>query len=154
VQYVAYYGDASILEPFEAAQRLREGVEVEEGLGRVLAAAVAGVDHGRRGVAGGEGRSSGGLMPKHDRIGPEAVEGDHGVDKGLALGDSRALLGERDHMRPRTPRGELEGDGCPRRRLEKGQANGLALERIPDTSLRKRPCQGEDLPDVLAANVF
>ena len=57
-------------------------------------------------------------------------------------------------MRPRPPRGELEGDGCPRRRLEEGQANGLALERIPDTSLRKRPCQVEDLPDVLAANVF
>src|SRR5919112_531463 len=57
-------------------------------------------------------------------------------------------------MRPRTPRGELEGDGCPRRGLEEGQANSLALERIPETSLRKRPCQVEDLPDVFAANVF
>ena len=60
----------------------------------MLAAAVAGVDHGRRGVAGGEDRSSRGLVPKHDRVGPEAVEGDHGVDQGLALGDGRASFGE------------------------------------------------------------
>ncbi len=81
-------------ESVEAAERLAEGVEVEEGLGRVLAAAVAGVDHRSRGVAGGEGRRSRGLMPKHDRIRPEAVEGYHGVDQGLALGDGRALFGE------------------------------------------------------------
>src|ERR671912_216816 len=91
MQYVAYDGDASILEPVEAAQRLREGVEVEESLGRVLAAAVAGVDHRRRGVAGGEGGRSRGLMTKHDRIGPEAVEGDHGIDEGLAFGDGRTF---------------------------------------------------------------
>ena len=52
VQYVAHDGDASILESVEAAERLAEGVEIEEGLRRVLAAAVAGVDECRRGVAG------------------------------------------------------------------------------------------------------
>ncbi len=87
-------GDAASREFVEAAERFAQGVEVEEGLGRVLAAAVAGVDHGRRGVAGGEGCRAGGRVAEHYRICSEAVEGDDGVDQGLALGDGRALLGE------------------------------------------------------------
>src|ERR687883_2024890 len=86
----------------EATQRVGQGVEVEEGLGRVLAAAVAGVDHGRGGVTRREYRGAGGWVAEHYGVCSQAVKGDDGVDQGLTLGYGRAPFGERDHVRSRT----------------------------------------------------
>jgi hypothetical protein len=100
VQDVPDDGDAPTCQLVEAPDGVAQGVEVEEGLGRVLAAAVARVDHGRRGVARGQGRCAGGRVPQHDRVGPEAVEGHYRVYQGLALGDGGAFVRERDHISP------------------------------------------------------
>ena len=110
----------------------------------MLPAAVSRVDHGRVRVAGGDARGAGGWMAQHDGVGPEPVEGYHGVQQRFALGDRRAFFGERDHVGPAPARRELEGDGGPGGGLEERQADGFPGERVAQASIGVRPGKVED----------
>ena len=81
---VAHDGDPQPVEPVGAllatAQRLAHGVEVEEGLGRVLVPAVAGVDH--RAVVdplGHPGRDPRRGVPDDHRVHADRLDGLDGV---------------------------------------------------------------------------
>jgi hypothetical protein len=87
VQDVPDDGDAPAGELVEAAESLAQGVEVKQCLRGVLAAAVAGVDDGRAGVACGQSCGTRGRMAEHDSVCPEAIQGHDRVYEGLALGD-------------------------------------------------------------------
>jgi hypothetical protein len=130
VQDVTYDGDPASGQLVEAAYTAGEGIEVEESLGRVLAAAITGVDDCSVGVPGSQARGTHRRMPDHYRIRPQSVEGHDGVEKSLALLYRAALLGDRDHIRSCPAGGELERNDRASRCLEEGQTNGPAGERM------------------------
>ncbi len=84
VQDVAADRDHQALEPALAPA---DGERVQQRLGRVLVAAVAGVDDGAVDLLGQEMHGAGLRVPHHQHVGVHGVEGHGGVDQGLALLD-------------------------------------------------------------------
>ena len=73
--------------PSMRPQALSDGVQVEQGLGRVRVPAVAGVDDGRRNFVGDNVRRSGLMMAHDHEVGAERLQRADRVDQRLALGD-------------------------------------------------------------------
>ena len=75
------------VEALDRADRLADGVEVEQRLGRVLVLPVAGVDDVRLGEAGDELRRTDLRVPEHDHVRVVGAERECRVLERLALVD-------------------------------------------------------------------
>ena len=77
--------------PFELAAAPPDGERVEQRLGRMFVAAVAGIDHAAIELARQQLRCAGILMAHDKDVRPHGVQRRGGVDQRLALGDRRGL---------------------------------------------------------------
>ena len=104
------------------------GEHVEQALGRVRGAAVAGVDEGgARARAGGErGDRVVVGMAHHEAVHAHRLEVAHGVERGLALAGGRGADVEVERVRAQARGGQLEGAARARGRLEEQRAHGAA----------------------------
>ena len=117
-------------ESLQMALFLAQDVEVAERLRRMLAAAVAGVEHGAWRVLGGHARGAVMWMAQHDQV---SIAGDdaHRVGEALALGrGARLHIGRADHRAAQTMHRGFETEARARRRLVK--------QRRHDQSGRRR----------------
>ena len=136
-----------------------DGERVEQGLGRMLAAAVAGIDHRavhhRRDVGSG----AVGLVADDEDVGPHRVERQGGVDQALALAHARGGGMEVGDLGAEPLAGNLEREERPRRILEEGVDLGEAGETIvglAHAAVERRPWLGfvEDASDVGGGKPF
>ena len=127
VLQIAKHGDRQVV---GAAEFLADGEQVEQGLGRVLARAVAGVDERLAQVLGGRGRGARFRVAQHDHVGV-TFERAHGVGQRLALGHRRVVhLVDRDHAAAQAlDRGNKRGRGA-RGRLVEQVGQHLAFEQV------------------------
>ena len=147
---VAADRDLEALDPAEAAA---DGERVEQGLGGMLAASVAGIDHRavhrRRDVCGGAVR----LVPDHQYVGPHRVQRLRGVDQALALAHARGGRVEVGDLGAEPLAGDLEREERAGRILEEGVDLGEAGEPfvgLSDAAVERDPRLGriEDQIDV------
>ena len=95
-----------------------DGKGIEQGLRRVLMAAVAGIDHRAIDLLREQLDSAGGMVAHDENIGAHGVERHRGVDQGLALGHGRGPRRHIHHIGPEPLSGELEGTLRPGRGFE------------------------------------
>ena len=95
-----------------------DGQRIEQGLGRVFVAAVAGIEHGAIDFLGQKVDGAGMGMPHDQQVRVHGIERQGGVDQGLALFDRTGLHGHVHHIRPETLAGQLETGLRPSRILE------------------------------------
>ena len=153
--------DAQVLRRHALAlgQHLAHGEAVQQGLGRMLVPAVAGIDHP------GPGHPAGHLMGRTGR----GVADDHGVDahgfdgldrvaEGLPLLDRRVGHGQREHVGGEALGRRLEGEAGAGRLLEEERGHHLAPQRRdlghgPALHFGERLGDAEDLGDAVGAQV-
>jgi hypothetical protein len=82
MQHVAADGDDQVLEPALVAA---DGQRIEQGLGRVLMRAVAGVDDRRVDLLAQQGGGAGLGVADHQQVAMHGVERGGGVEQRLAL---------------------------------------------------------------------
>ena len=96
------------VEPVQAALGAADGERVEQRLGRVLVAAVAGIEHGAVDLLGQQVDGAGMRVAHHQQVGVHGVQRQRGVDQGLALLDRAGLHRHVHHVRTKALAGDLE----------------------------------------------
>jgi len=150
------------------ALALAQGQHVQQALGRVRAAAVAGVDEARAGPGarreGGDRAVVG--VAHHETVHAHCLEVAHGVELGFALLGRRGHHVETEDVGAQARRGELEAAARARRGFEErgadrgpgqGRAQGRAAHRLPvqrlrlveqaDDGLGGQAVQGQQVPE-------
>ena len=112
----------------EAALAPADGERIEQRLGRMLVAAVAGVDHGAVDVAGEQRDRPAVLVAHHQHVRMHRVQGHGGVDQGLALLDRGRADRHVDHVGAQPLAGQLERGARARRALEEQVDLGAAAQ--------------------------
>ena len=115
MQDVAADGDR---EPGDAALAPADGERVQKGLGRVLVAAVAGIDDRAVDVAGEQSHRTAVVMAHDQHVRMHGVQGHRRVDQRLALLDGRAADRHVDDVGAEPLAGQLEARLGPGRALE------------------------------------
>ncbi len=105
-------------EPLDPPLAPADGERIEQCLGRVLVAAVAGIDHRAVDVPGEQRHRAAVGMARDQHVRVHGVQGHRGVDQGLALLDRRRADRHVDHVGAEPLAGQLEGGARPRRALE------------------------------------
>ena len=126
VRDIADDGD---LQTVEVTLVLPDGVQVEQGLRRMVVLAVAGADDARGRVLRDDVGSTGVLIAHDDAVDLIGVEGLDGVDEALALDRGGRGAAKVKAVGRKTLLGELEGAAGARRGLVEHIDDGLALER-------------------------
>jgi hypothetical protein len=103
---------------------------VEQGLGRVLVLAVAGIDDGTADFLRQQRCRARRRMAHNQQVRLHGVERHRGVDQSLALGDRRRLHAHIDGIGAQPLAGQLEARLRPRGILEEHIDQGLALEQV------------------------
>ena len=98
------------LQPFDPPEPPAHGERVEQGLGRMLAGAVAGVDHRAVHDPGDVGGGALGLVADDEDVGPHRVQGQRGVPQALALADAGGGGMEIGDLRAQPFARDLEGE--------------------------------------------
>ena len=112
----------------DAALAPADGERVEQRLGRMLVAAVAGVDHRAVDVAGEQRDRAAVLVAHHQHVRMHRVQGHRGVDQGLALLDRGRADRHVDDVGAEPLAGELERGARARRALEEQVDLGPAAQ--------------------------
>ena len=115
----------------ERTEALAQGERVEQGLGRVLVEAVAGVDHRRLDHPCHRPRSPGARMPDDQHVGADRLQVADGIGERLALRDAGGVLLEAEHVGAEGVRGHLERAARPGARLEEQRHHRAAREEVP-----------------------
>ena len=115
MQNVAADGDD---EAFDAPLVTADGEGIEQGLGRVLVAAVAGIDHRAVDLLRQQLDGARRVVAHHQDVGAHGVQRHRGVDQGLALLDRGGGDRHVHHVGAEPLAGELEGALRPGRGLE------------------------------------
>jgi hypothetical protein len=128
VQHVADDGYAQVV---EGALVVAQGEHVEQALGRVRAAAIAGVDDVdvRRDVAGDEVAGAGGGVAHDEHVGLHGRQVGHGIEQGFALALRRGVDVQVDHVGGQPLGGDLEGGAGAGGVLEEDVEDGLAAQQ-------------------------
>ena len=122
---ISDHSNAEVAEPPEF---FADGVKVEQGLGGVLADAVAAIDDGDAGNRGGARGGAHFAVAQHNHVGI-AVEDSYRVLEGLALRNRRELAGVfgRDHAPPQAQHRRFKRKARARRGLVKERGHNAAV---------------------------
>lgn len=145
-------------QPAEVAAVVGDRRDVEKRLRRVLVGAVTCVDDGHIDPLGDARGCPARLVTAHEGVDTHGAEGANGVAEGLALGQRRALLRERDRVGAEAFRRDLEADPGAGRVLEEAVGDRLApqcrdLRDRTAAHVAELAGEGEDGLDALAAEV-
>ena len=127
MQDVAADGDDQAL---DAAFVPADGERIEQRLGRVLVAAVAGIDHRAVDLLRQELDRAGRMMAHHEQVGPHGVQRHRRIDQGLALLHRRGADRHVHHVGAEPLAGKLEGALGPGRGFEEEIDQGAAAQIV------------------------
>ena len=117
-------------QPGNASFMAADGERVEQGLGRVLMAAVAGIDHRAVDLLGEELDGARSMVAHDENVGAHGVQRHRRVDQGLALRHGRGLRRHVHHVGAQPLARKLEGALGPGRGFEEEIDQGAAAEIV------------------------
>ena len=117
-------------EALDAALVAADGERIEQRLGRVLVAAVAGIDHRAIDLLRQQLDRAGRMMAHHQDVGAHGVQRHRGVDQGLALLHRGGADRHVHHVGAEPLAGKLEGALGPGRGLEEEIDQGAAAQIV------------------------
>ena len=119
-----------MLQAFDAPEMLADGRGVEQRLGRMLAGAVAGVDHRAIHDRGDVGGRAARAVADDQSVGAHRVERARGILERLALLDRAMFDLHRHDLRAEAVGGDFEAQQRPRRIFEEGVDDGQPVEAV------------------------